>query len=125
MIVNDGFRDNHVAVARGEFCLCRGHQFELLVPDVIAMVGGEEFAVAIVDAGESDIVLSFEVYFEKFSNSIIDSVNLLIRFENVVDNSCCKPYLQKKYKSFFYYLFVIHDNIRGFDSFVILLIIMI
>jgi len=60
VIVNDGFGDNHVAVARDEFCLCRGHQFELLVPDVIAMVGGEEFAVAIVDAGEGDIVLSFE-----------------------------------------------------------------
>ena len=64
--MNDGFGDNHVAVARGEFCLCRGHQFELLVPDVIAMVGGEEFAVAIVDAGEDDITLSFE----GFENSV-------------------------------------------------------
>ena len=70
MIVNDGFRDNHVAVARGEFCLCRGHQFELLVPDVIAMVGGEEFAVAIVDAGENDITLRFE--------GIEDSIRVLV-----------------------------------------------
>ena len=60
MVVNDGFGDNYVAVARDEFCLCRRHQFELPVPDIIAMVGGEEFAVAIVDAGEDDIILSFE-----------------------------------------------------------------
>ncbi len=60
VLLNDGFGDHDVAVARYEFCLCRGHQFELLVPDIIAIVVGEEFAVAVVNAGEGDIILSFE-----------------------------------------------------------------
>ena len=60
MLVNNWFGDHYVAVARGEFCFCRGHQFELPVPDVIATVVGEEFAVAIVDAREGDTILGFE-----------------------------------------------------------------
>ena len=60
MIVNDGFGDHNVAIARHEFCFRRWHQFELLVPDIIAMVRGEEFAVAIVDTCEGDIILGFE-----------------------------------------------------------------
>jgi len=55
--VEDGFGDHYIAVARHEFCFCRGHQFEHLVPDIIAIVGGEEVAVAVVDAGEGDTIL--------------------------------------------------------------------
>ena len=57
--MNNGFGDHHEAVARHEFCLCRGHQLEYLVLDVIATVVGEKFAVAVVDAREGDTILGF------------------------------------------------------------------
>ena len=58
--MDDGFGDHYVAVAIDESRLCGGHQFELPVSDIIAMIGGEEFAVAVVDACEGDKALVFE-----------------------------------------------------------------
>ena len=60
MLVEDGFGDDEIAVAGHEFFSGGGHEFEFFVPDVIAAVGGEEFAVAIVDACEGDTILGFE-----------------------------------------------------------------
>lgn len=58
-LVNDGFGDHDVAIARGEYCFRRRHEFELSVPYIFATVGGKEFAVAVVDAGEGDTILGF------------------------------------------------------------------
>jgi len=60
VFLEDRLSYNHIAVIKPEFCLRRRLLFEFLRVYVAAIVGSEEFAVAVVDPGKDDIALRFK-----------------------------------------------------------------